>query len=124
MFGMITITVCIVNAWYIAARRCLWPRLRFSALVNSQATEPSTLVPLLKGAECCILAGDPKQLPPTVTSEKAAAAGLSQTLFSRLEAETDIPVFLLDRQYRMHPGINAFPSKRCARGYILESARN
>ncbi len=38
--------------------------------VPLQATEPATLVPLTKGAQCVVLAGDPKQLPPTVTSKK------------------------------------------------------
>ena len=36
-----------------------------------QATEPASLVPLVKGAECVIMAGDQKQLPPTVLSKKA-----------------------------------------------------
>lgn len=37
----------------------------------SQATEASTLVPLVKGAECVVAAGDPNQLPPTVLSQEA-----------------------------------------------------
>ena len=37
----------------------------------SQATEASSLVPLVKGAECLVLAGDQKQLPPTVLSQRA-----------------------------------------------------
>jgi len=84
----------------------------------TQATEPSALVPLMKGAECCVLTGDPKQLPPTVTSARAEAAGLTRTLFSRLETEANLPVFLLDMQYRMHPGINAFPSKSFYQGKV------
>jgi regulator of nonsense transcripts 1 len=37
----------------------------------SQATEPAALVPLVKGAECVVMAGDTRQLPPTVLSERA-----------------------------------------------------
>jgi superfamily I DNA and/or RNA helicase len=38
-----------------------------------QATEPATLVPLTKGAQCVVMAGDPRQLPPTVVSRKWVA---------------------------------------------------
>lgn len=37
----------------------------------TQATEPSTLVALTKGAECVVMAGDHAQLPPTVVSQEA-----------------------------------------------------
>lgn len=49
----------------------------------SQCTEPSILVPLSKGVECLILAGDPQQLPPTVISQEGVQAGLMITLFDR-----------------------------------------
>ncbi len=35
-----------------------------------QATEPATLIPLTRGAQCVVMAGDPCQLPPTVVSRK------------------------------------------------------
>jgi hypothetical protein len=38
---------------------------------------------LLGRAKRCVLAGDHKQLPPTVKSDKAARGGLTQTLFER-----------------------------------------
>lgn len=47
------------------------PRCCHCCLHCAQATEPASLVPLVKGAECVIMAGDQKQLPPTVLSQKA-----------------------------------------------------
>jgi hypothetical protein len=44
----------------------------------SQATEPSIMVPLTRGPECVILAGDPLQLPPTVISTAALKFGLDR----------------------------------------------
>lgn len=76
------------------------------------------LIPLMKGAECCVLAGDPKQLPATVLSAAAAAAGLNEPMFSRLEIDCGLPVTLLDTQYRMHPAISKFPSLRFYDGKV------
>ncbi len=56
-----------------------------------------------------ILVGDPKQLPPTVLSQAADVAQLSQSLFERLY-RAGVAVNMLTEQYRMHPAIS-----RCAR---------
>ena len=50
----------------------------------TQATEPSSLVPIVKGARQLILVGDHRQLPPTVTSQRAEEGGLNIPLFERL----------------------------------------
>ena len=42
----------------------------------TQATEPATVVPLTKGCSQVVLIGDQKQLPPTIISRDADAAGL------------------------------------------------
>ncbi|KAL0035694.1 hypothetical protein WJX79_008965 [Trebouxia sp. C0005] len=76
----------------------------------TQATEPSTLIPLVRGAESVVMAGDPKQLPPTVISRGAEMAGLQVTVFDRLQRSGMEPL-LLDTQYRMHPLIAHLPSK-------------
>lgn len=52
----------------------------------AQATEPSSLVPLTRGAACAVLAGDHKQLPPTVVSQQAVQQGLDVPLFERLQS--------------------------------------
>ncbi|KAL3688211.1 hypothetical protein R1sor_014520 [Riccia sorocarpa] len=86
---------------------------RFDACVideASQATEPASLIPVLRsGAETIILVGDPAQLPPTVISNDAIEAGLTKTLFERLQ-DCGVQPFLLDTQYRMHPVLAAWPS--------------
>jgi len=71
-----------------------------------QATEPSTIIPLVVKPSRFILVGDPKQLPPTVISEER---GLKYTLFERLSRNT--PSVLLDTQYRMHSDIADFVNR-------------
>jgi len=77
----------------------------------TQATEPSALVPIVKGARQLILVGDHRQLPPTVTSQRAEEGGLDIPLFERL-LSNGIPAHMLTTQYRMHPTIREFPSSR------------
>ncbi|KAI3430973.1 hypothetical protein D9Q98_009377 [Chlorella vulgaris] len=84
----------------------------------SQATEPASLVPLLKGAECVVMAGDQRQLPPTVISQRAVEeCQLDVPLFSRL-IDGGVRTLLLDEQYRMHPAIAAFPSQQFYGGLV------
>jgi len=87
--------------------------LQFSRVLideATQATEPATLVPLVRGCRQLVLIGDHCQLPPTVLSPRAEEEGLSTPLFSRLVAGGGVPPFMLDTQYRMHPAIATFPS--------------
>lgn len=49
----------------------------------TQSTEPSCLIPVTRAGRV-IMAGDHRQLPPTVQSEAAAERGLRETLFERL----------------------------------------
>ncbi|AOP33969.1 AAA family ATPase [Leptospira tipperaryensis] len=75
----------------------------------SQALEPASWIPILK-SDRVILAGDHKQLPPTLFSEKNA---LEVTLFEKAAerlAESE-RVFLLDTQYRMKDEIAEFSSQ-------------
>ena len=77
----------------------------------TQATEPSALVPIVKGCRQLILVGDHQQLPPTVLSRQAERGGLNRSLFDRLIA-CGLQSNMLTTQYRMHPILREFPSAR------------
>ncbi|XP_033063700.1 DNA-binding protein SMUBP-2 [Trachypithecus francoisi] len=91
----------------------LLPENHFDVVVIdecAQALEASCWIPLLK-ARKCILAGDHKQLPPTIVSHKAALAGLSLSLMERLAEEYGArAVRTLMVQYRMHQAIMRWAS--------------
>ncbi|KAI9512155.1 P-loop containing nucleoside triphosphate hydrolase protein [Russula earlei] len=94
----------------------------------SMATEPASLIPLMKGSQHVVLIGDHKQLPPVIRSRDALIRGLNISLFERLTEEGGrsqmcvpvisvltrhlpaVPSIMLDMQYRMHPEISRFPS--------------
>ena len=73
----------------------------------SQATIPSVLIPIAK-AHRFILAGDHKQLPPTIISDKAH--GLEKTLFEELIKIYPFKSQLLNIQYRMNSLLMKFPN--------------
>ncbi|NWI86897.1 SMBP2 protein, partial [Pitta sordida] len=76
----------------------------------AQALEASCWIPLLKAPKC-ILAGDHKQLPPTIVSHRAAAGGLSLSLMERLAQHYgERAVRMLTVQYRMHRDIMEWAS--------------
>ncbi|MBN3300550.1 SMBP2 protein, partial [Amia calva] len=76
----------------------------------AQALESSCWIALLKAPKC-ILAGDYKQLPPTIKSQKAAAKGLSLSLMERLiQTYGDTVVRMLTVQYRMNSAIMQWAS--------------
>ncbi|PAU95892.1 IGHMBP2 family helicase [Aliifodinibius salipaludis] len=83
----------------------------------TQSTEPSCLIPITR-AKKVVMAGDHRQLPPTVKNRKAADKGLEDTLFERLaEKHSDIKN-MLDVQYRMHENIMAFSNKQFYDGIL------
>ena len=77
----------------------------------TQASEPSALVPIVKGCRQLVLVGDHQQLPPTVVSRRAEDGGLNRSLFERLVA-CGLESCMLTTQYRMHPVLREFPSAR------------
>ena len=95
---------------------------RFSRVLldeATQATEPASLVPLVRGARQIVLVGDHRQLPPTVISRRAENGGLRRSLFERLVAMGVKPM-LLDTQYRMHPAISDFPNRTFYEGRLVD----
>ena len=73
---------------------------------SSQSTIPSVLIPLNK-AEKFVLAGDHKQLPPTVLE----AEELSVTLFEMLINKYPEKAKMLEVQYRMNEKLMEFPNR-------------
>ena len=97
-----------------------------------QALEASCWISLLKGNRA-VLAGDHKQLPPTVKSSMPEVQrGLSKTLFERLmmaHESNDVKASgysMLKVQYRMHLDISDWASKAMYNGQLVshESVRD
>jgi len=85
----------------------------------TQATEPSCLIPAVK-AKKLVMAGDHKQLPPTILNEKAKDEGLDETMFERLIAlYGDEVKSLLKIQYRMHEKIMWFSANEFYDGELI-----
>ncbi len=78
----------------------------------TQATEPSCLIPLVH-ANKLVMAGDHKQLPPTILNQEAKDKGLEKTLFERM-----LDIYghgikkMLRTQYRMNSTIMDFPCQK------------
>ncbi|XP_062918238.1 DNA-binding protein SMUBP-2 isoform X1 [Mobula hypostoma] len=88
----------------------------------AQALEASCWIPLMKAPKC-ILAGDHKQLPPTIISNKAAANGLSLSLMERLiQRYGERVVKMLTVQYRMNNAIMQWASRQMYGGRLVAHA--
>lgn len=75
----------------------------------AQALEAACWIAIRK-ADRVVLAGDHKQLPPTVKCHDAAQAGLSATLMETIACQKPECVTLLTLQYRMNERIMRFSS--------------
>lgn len=83
----------------------------------SQCSEPEVLMPLYYKISRMILIGDPMQLPATVISRRAQEFNYGRSLFERFfihfgKYSSTSPIAMLTEQYRMHPAICLFPSRR------------
>eukprot|EP00826_Nyctotherus_ovalis_P013489 TRINITY_DN1365_c0_g5_i4.p2 TRINITY_DN1365_c0_g5~~TRINITY_DN1365_c0_g5_i4.p2 ORF type:complete len:252 (+),score=85.65 TRINITY_DN1365_c0_g5_i4:51-806(+) len=83
----------------------------------AQAVEASCWIPT-RLASKLILAGDHKQLAPTIKSSEAAAQGLAFTLFERLMNKYKECSSLLDIQYRMNETIMNWSSEAMYEGLL------
>ncbi|PNP82148.1 hypothetical protein FNYG_04337 [Fusarium nygamai] len=90
----------------------------------SQQTEPSSIVPLVKGCSQAILVGDHVQLRPTV-NQTALVLDFDVSLFERLYTEAKdskdndgLRKLMLDTQYRMHPKLCEFSSGQFYEGKL------
>lgn len=91
--------------------------LEFDVCVLDEATQTPDPIALVAAqrAPKLVLAGDPRQLPPTVIDLEAEAAGLGKTFFERLESHA----VMLDTQHRMHRAIMRFPSEQFYHGALV-----
>ncbi|MFW6038026.1 MAG: IGHMBP2 family helicase [Candidatus Saliniplasma sp.] len=84
----------------------------------TQATEPSCLIPIVKSKKV-VMAGDHKQLPPTIKNKQAKEEGLADTMFERIIAMYGSRVkTLLEVQYRMNEKIMHFSDDTFYEGRI------
>jgi superfamily I DNA and/or RNA helicase len=89
-------------------------RMRFALVLldeATQATEPLSLLAFLR-ADRVVLAGDHRQLAPTVLSAEAAKGGLGRSLFERLVQTHGEDVHrMLREQYRMNDDLMSLISE-------------
>ncbi|WP_440998433.1 IGHMBP2 family helicase [Fodinibius sp. SL11] len=83
----------------------------------TQSTEPSCLIPITHGQKV-VMAGDHRQLPPTVKNLKAANKGLEDTLFEQLAESHPEIKNMLQIQYRMHEKIMRFSNNEFYDGVL------
>ena len=83
----------------------------------AQAMEAACWIALQK-ADRVVLAGDHRQLPPTVKCPEALAGGLDRTLMQQIVEAKPQCVSLLTVQYRMTDGIMQFPNREFYDGQL------
>lgn len=91
----------------------------------AQALECACWVPVLMGKKV-VLAGDHKQLPPTIMSEQAAREGLQISMMERLCELYPNSAVLLEIQYRMNELIMNWSNKEFYFGRLIadDSVKN
>lgn len=103
----------VIAATLVGANHYTLRERRFDTVVideAGQASEPACWIPSVK-TNRLVMAGDPFQLPPTIKSAEAAAAGLATTLMEKCMQLYPNAVVMLDEQYRMHEQIMEYSSE-------------
>lgn len=115
----------VVCATVSGARSRALEGLDFDVVVLDEATQapdPMALIALGR-APRAILAGDPRQLPPTVIDPTAEREGLGRTVFERVADRLGADaVRMLDVQHRMHEDLMRFPSDAMYDGRLVAAA--
>ncbi|MCF0198485.1 MAG: AAA family ATPase [Bacteroidaceae bacterium] len=83
----------------------------------AQALEASCWIAIQR-ADRVVLAGDHRQLPPTLKSPEALKGGLDKTLMQTIVENKPKAVSLLTVQYRMCDGIMEFPNREFYNGRL------
>lgn len=78
----------------------------------SQCIEAEALIAFQHRPERVLLVGDTKQLPATVISPQAKGGHFDWSMMWRLAEECRAPNCMITEQYRMHPEICQWPSRR------------
>jgi superfamily I DNA and/or RNA helicase len=86
------------------------------------ATEAEIYIPFCLKPKRLLIVGDPKQLPPTIFSSRAKMLGLGLSLQERMMNGCGHKYTMLNIQYRMHPAISAFPSRKFYNGLIANGS--
>lgn len=112
----------VVCATVAGARSSALSGLEFDLVVLDEATQapdPMALIALSR-APRAVLAGDPRQLPPTVIDPQAERGGLGLTAFERVAARLGgEAVRMLEVQHRMHAELMRFPSDSMYEGRLV-----
>lgn len=98
----------------------IWGKDRFDIVIideAAQATEPETLIPIVRGCKKLALFGDECQLGPVVCDNEARQSGLAYSMFRRL-LRLKFPDFLLKEQYRINSHIWEVTSKSLYHGRV------
>ncbi len=104
----------VIAATLVGANHHTIQHLHFDVVIideAGQANEPSCWIPIVKTKKV-ILAGDHKQLPPTIKSTQAEKNGLGKTLLEKVVELHPSAVVMLEEQYRMNEKIMQFSSQQ------------
>merc|ERR1712151_248227 len=84
-----------------------------------QASETTTLQPIMYECRHCVMVGDPQQLPAAILSQYGKNKHFEKSMFERM-MQAGCSVRVLNTQYRMHPNIRKYPSNRFYQGKLLD----